>query len=224
MNTGSQGCKLVACLELGGRCLPGAEIIVAPCLLPLAITHVHICLHRGKGHKWQLAVLWYFLVWNLLFCEHARVHYAVLKPHHRRGPVLNFCLWCCHVSCSYVNLAPSDCPWGIKSWSLPQVGWYNWASLPCTTQWWCTGKSECLCWSKLQLGVYSLSLFSYPIPQPILLSLAVPELPTDTSERGFPISENFYSFITPASRWFSIPKYFICLYVSYTFPKGQALF
>ena len=52
----------------------GAQIAVAPCLLALAHVHLSLCLWVGRALKGScLALHWYLLGHNPLFCEHVRV-------------------------------------------------------------------------------------------------------------------------------------------------------
>ena len=70
----------------------GAEIAVALCLLPLAVAHLPLGSWVGRVvNGSRLALIWYLLGHNLLFCEHARGHLPVaLGPSLRKGPFFFF--------------------------------------------------------------------------------------------------------------------------------------
>ena len=60
--------------SLAEALVSGAQIAVAPCLPALALVHLPLCLWGGRALKGScLALLWYFLGHNPLFCEHVRV-------------------------------------------------------------------------------------------------------------------------------------------------------
>ena len=82
----------------------GAEIAPAPCLPTLAVTHLPLCLQRGRAISGSgLALFWYSLGHNPLFCESARGHSALLEPSCRKGPLFLFQAFplferLCHIS------------------------------------------------------------------------------------------------------------------------------
>ena len=93
----------------------GAE--TAPCLPALAGTYLPLCLWQGEEpvHS-RLALFWFSL--NPLFCEHARLW---VRAFHRKVLPPSFFppLWQSHSLGCYLILAPSDCPQGIQTRSLP---------------------------------------------------------------------------------------------------------
>ena len=74
-------------------------------LLAFCLQLLHTCLTAsGEDHKWQqLALLWYSLRHNPLFCESTRGHSALLEPSHKKGPLFLFQAFplferLCHIS------------------------------------------------------------------------------------------------------------------------------
>ena len=97
----------------------GAEILAAPCLPAMAVTHLPICLQGGRAlYSSQLALLWYLL--NSLFSEHARDYCVVFEPFTSKVFVCLFVLFLCqsHSLGCYLAVAPSGCPQGIHAQSL----------------------------------------------------------------------------------------------------------
>ena len=80
-----------------GGVVSGAEIAVALCLLPLAVAHLPLGSRVGRVvNGSRLALIWYLLGRNLLFCEHARGHLPVaLVPSLRKGPFFFFFFFSC---------------------------------------------------------------------------------------------------------------------------------
>ena len=63
---------------LVGGVVSGAEIVAALCLLPLAVAHLPLGSQVGRVvNGSRLALIWYLLGRNLLFCEHTRGHLPV---------------------------------------------------------------------------------------------------------------------------------------------------
>ena len=60
--------------SLAEASVSGAQTAVAPCLPALAHVHLSLCLWGGRALKDScLALHWYLLGHNPLFCEHVRV-------------------------------------------------------------------------------------------------------------------------------------------------------
>ena len=95
----------------------GAKI--APCLPALAVASLPLYLWQGD----EPACSWLTLLWHSLhplFCEQGRLCLSLVKAF--PGKVLSFLffsLWLSHSLGCYLMLAPSDCPLGIQSQSLP---------------------------------------------------------------------------------------------------------
>ena len=72
----------------------GAEIAAALCLLPLAVAHLPLGSRVGRVvNGSRLALIWYLLGRNLLFCEYTRGHLPVaLGPSFRKVLFFFFCL------------------------------------------------------------------------------------------------------------------------------------
>ena len=67
--------------SLAEAVVSGAKIASAPCLLPMAVTHLSFCFPGGRAlNDSQLALLRYLLGLNPLFYECSKCHHASLEP------------------------------------------------------------------------------------------------------------------------------------------------
>ena len=97
----------------------GAEIAPAPCLPTLAVTHLPLCLQRGRAISGSgLALFWYSLGHNPLFSEYTRGHHEVLAPSHGKVLFSFVSLTILQFGLLYY-ISPANCPQGIQAWSLP---------------------------------------------------------------------------------------------------------
>ena len=107
-------------LSLGGNVVSGVDIAKAPCLPPLAVTHLPLLLQRGRAIKdSSLALLWYSLGCGSSFCGCTRDHNAVLEPSCGKVCLFFFDFWCSHYFGCSVTLDPPECSQGIQPQSLP---------------------------------------------------------------------------------------------------------
>ena len=88
--------------QLGGRCSLCGKFGADPCLLPLAVMHLPLCLQGGR-----FSLLWYLLGHDSLLCDHTRGHSVALEPSHRKIFVFLFLsLWCSYGLGCYATLVP----------------------------------------------------------------------------------------------------------------------
>ena len=179
--------------QFGGRCISGAEIVMAYCLPAPAVTHLPLCLWEGRAPNGsQVALIWYSLGSNPLFCEHVlwafQGHCAALEPFPGKFFVVLFCF----------VLVSRETPW---FWLLCQISpqiflrafkpvpyprdWRNSAHLPVQPP---LAAHGCECLSSFSAGScgYMCILCVYTFCPVVLLS-EISELPTDMPVREFPI-------------------------------------
>ena len=186
--------------------ISGAEIAAAPCLLPLAVSRLPLCLRGGRAlcGSW-LALLWYLL--NRLFCERAR---GADRAFREKGLFLCVSLaiprfgLLSHISSLRLSSGHSGLVLTLRTSyagcaSLPSphslvVDPSVWATSPLAVVLRCV-----FC------GVF----FFFFFPSWLCCPLRFQNSPQTLLCEGFLLCGDFSSFLTPSPGWVSVPKSFL---------------
>ena len=182
--------------SLVGDVVSGADITAASCLLPLDDAKIPLCLHGGKGQKWQLSCtpLIYCNVPSLVLwvCQFSPCSLRDFSQ--ERSFFLHFCLWYSQSLACYITLALSDCPQSIKARILT-IGQKIQPKQPSQAHINDGGQEHLCFFSAGNCSQGHVFLFFFPL---VMLLYVIPEFTTVTDLRGFIIACNLlllYNFL-----------------------------